>query len=212
MLRLINYIRRILRYFYRKTLRKRDITLITNNCIGGIIYHDMHLQFRSPTINLYFDNEEFIRFCTYLDEYLSLEVEECTSIEKTFPVGVLHGLHGDVHIYFMHYDSFKQAVAKWNERKLRINYNNIYVIMEAQRCSSSTLAKFNDIPFTRKVVLTDGKLEIPYSFAIGNGTFYGENYWPGKLLEYPKYGLYRRIEQFDYVTFINSGKIKKRYV
>lgn len=212
MLRLINYIRRILRYFYRKTLRKRDITLITNNCIGGIIYHDMHLQFRSPTINLYFDNEEFIRFCTYLDEYLSLEVEECTSIEKTFPVGVLHGLHGDVHIYFMHYDSFKQAVAKWNERKLRINYNNIYVIMEAQRCSSSALAKFNDIPFTRKVVLTDGKQEIPYSFAIGNGTFYESNYWPGKLLEYPKYGLCRRIEQFDYVTFINSGKIKKRYV
>ena len=211
MLRLINYIRRILRYFYRKTLRKRDITLITNNCIGGIIYHDMHLQFRSPTINLYFDNEEFIRFCTYLDEYLSLEVEECTSIEKTFPVGVLHGLHGDVHIYFMHYVSFKQAVAKWNERKLRINYNNIHVIMEAQRCSFSTLAKFNDIPFTNKVVLTDGIQKIAHSFPI-RSDFYGDSYWPGKLLEYPPRGLYRYMEQFDYVQFINTGKIKKRYV
>ena len=156
MLQLISYIRRTLRYFYRKRLQKRDITLITNNCIGGIIYHDMHLQFLSPTINRYFDNEEFIRFCTYLDEYLSLAIEECISIQKPFPVGVLHGSHGDVHIYFMHYDSFEQAVAKWYERKERINYDNLYIIMEAQKCSSTILAKFNNIPYANKVVLTDG--------------------------------------------------------
>lgn len=211
MLRLINYIRRILRYFYRKTLRKQDITMITNNCIGGIIYHDMHLQFLTPTINLYFDNEEFIRFCTYLDEYLSLAVEECISIQKPFPVGVLHGSHGDVHIYFMHYDSFEQAVAKWYERKERINYDNLYIIMEAQKCSSTILAKFNDIPYANKVVLTDGDHDVANSFPI-KGNFYGESYWPGKLLEYPPRGLFRYMEQFDYVTFINKGKIKKRYV
>ena len=175
MLRLINYIRRILRYFYRKTLRKRDITLITNNCIGGIIYHDMHLQFLSPTINLYFDNEEFILFCTYLDEYLSLAVEECISIQKPFPVGVLHGSHGDVHIYFMHYDSFEQAVAKWNERKARINYDNLYIIMEAQRCTSDILANIQDIPYANKVVLTDGDQDVANSFPI-KGNFYGTNY------------------------------------
>ena len=212
MLRLISYIRRIIRACYRKCLQKRDITLITNNCIGGIIYHDMHLQFLSPTINLYFDNEEFIRFCTHIDEYLSLAIEECTSIQKSFPVGVLHGSHGDVHIYFMHYDSFEQAVAKWNERKSRVNLNNLYIIMEAQRCDPDILVKFNEIPYIHKVVLTDGKQNVPSSFAIGDGSFYGDNYYPGKLLEYPKYGLYRYIEQFDYVEFINSGKIKKRYV
>ncbi len=211
MLQLISYIRRTLRYFYRKSLQKSNVTLITNNCIGGIIYHDMHLQFLSPTINLYFDNEEFIRFCTYLDEYLLLAVEECTSVQKSFPVGVLHGSHGDVHIYFMHYDSFEQAVAKWNERKERINFDNLYIIMEAQKCSSVILAKFNDIPYANKVILTDGIQEIAHSFPI-RSDFYGESYWPGKLLEYPPRGLYRYMEQFDYVTFINKGKIKKRYV
>lgn len=207
----IAYIRRIIRYLYRRRLKNKDITLITNNCIGGIIYHDMHLQFLSPTINLYFDNEEFIRFCTYLDEYLSLAVEECTSVQKSFPVGVLHGTHGDVHIYFMHYESFEQAVAKWNERKERINYDNLYIIMEAQRCTSDILAKFNDIPYANKVILTDGISEIAHSFPI-RSDFYGESYWPSKLLEYPPRGLYRYMEQFDYVTFINKGKIKKRYV
>lgn len=211
MLQIVKYIRRILRYFYRKTLRKRDITLITNNCIGGIIYHDMHLQFLSPTINLYFDNEEFIRFSTHLEYYLSLAIEESTDIQKSFPVGVLHGSHGDVHIYFMHYDSFEQAVAKWNERKERINYDNLYIIMEAQKCSSAILTKFNDIPYANKVVLTDGIQDVVNSFPI-NGNFYGNSYWAGKLLEYPPRGLYRYMEQFDYVKFINKGKIKKRYV
>lgn len=61
------------------------------------------------------------------------------------------------------------------------------------------------------MVLTDGIQEIAHSFPI-RGDFYGESYWPGKLLEYPPRGLYRYMEQFDYVTFINKGKIKKRYV
>ena len=207
----IAYIRRVIRFYYRNKLINTDFSLITNNCIGGIIYHDMHLQFLSPTINLYFDNEEFIRFCTYLDEYLSLAVEKCISIQKPFPVGVLHGSHGDVHIYFMHYDSFEQAVAKWDERKERINYDNLYIIMEAQKCSSAILAKFNDIPYANKVVLTDEIQDVANSFPIGDD-FYGDSYWPGKLLEYPPRGLYRYMEQFDYVQFINTGKIKKRYV
>lgn len=212
MSKLIAYIRRIIRFLYRKKLINTDFSLITNNCVGGIIYHDQHSVFLSPTINLYFDNEEFIVFCTNLEEYLSLDVVECKMMTKHFPVGLLHGSHGDVHIYFMHYDSFELAVAKWNERKSRVNFNNLYIIMEAQRCDPDILVKFNEIPYIHKVVLTDGKQNVPNSFAIGDGSFYGDNYYPGKLLEYPKYGLYRYIEQFDYVEFINSGKIKKRYV
>lgn len=211
MKKMLCYIRRLLRYFYRKRLKNRDFSLITNNCICGIIYHDMHIRFLSPTINLYIDNEEFIRFCTYLDEYLSIAVEECSSIQESFPVGVLHGSHGDVHIYFMHYDSFEQAVAKWNERKERINFDNLYIIMEAQRCTSDILAKFNDIPYANKVVLTDGVQDVTNSFPI-KGNFYGDTYWSGKLIEYPHMGLYRYMEQFDYVKFINKGKIRKRYV
>lgn len=208
---LINYLRRLLRLLYRRRLKNKSISLITNNCIGGIICHDMHLQFLSPTINLYFENSEFITFCTYLEEYLSLPVEEYTAHTKSFPVGVLHGSHGDVRIYFMHYDSFDQAKAKWEERKLRVNFGNLYVIMEAQQCDNTILSKFNDIPYKNKVVLTDGNTTIPSSFPI-SGHFYANNYWLGKLLEYPQYGLRRYMDEFDYVTFFNTGKITRRYV
>ena len=169
------------------------------------------MRFLSPTINLYFENSEFITFCTFLEEYLSLPVEEYTAHTNSFPVGVIHGTHGDVYIYFMHYDSFDKGLVKWEERKLRINYDNLYIIMEAQQCDNTTLAKFNDIPYKNKVVLTDGVTGIANSFPI-KGNFYANNYWPGKLLEYPLYGLLRYMDKFDYVSFFNTGKIRRRYV
>jgi uncharacterized protein (DUF1919 family) len=207
----INVFRRILRYAYRQKLKNKNITLITNNCIGGIIYHDMHLPFLTPTINLYFDNEEFITFCTFLEEYLLLPVEEYTAHSKPFPVGVLRGKHGDVHVFFMHYDSFESAIKKWEDRKRRIDWENLYIVMESQQCDKTTLAKFNNIPYKNKVVLTDGETGIANSFPI-KSEFYANNYWPGKLLEYPPYALLRYMDKFDYVNFFNTGRIRRRYV
>jgi uncharacterized protein (DUF1919 family) len=58
---------------------------------------------------------------------LSLDLLEQTELSEKykFPVGSI----GDVVIYFMHYTSFKEASIKWNERKKRVNYENIFFIM-----------------------------------------------------------------------------------
>lgn len=45
-LKLKDYVMRRLR------LENSDITILSNNCIGGIIYHKLGLRFKSPTINL----------------------------------------------------------------------------------------------------------------------------------------------------------------
>lgn len=205
------YLRRVLRYFYRRKLRNTDFSLITNNCIGGIISHDMHLRFLSPTINLGFDDAEFIRFVANLDEYLRLPVEEVVEKKCDYPVGVIHGSAGMVRIFFMHYKTFEEAVAKWEERKKRVNMDNIYVIMEGNSCDEKMLEDFDKLDFEHKVVLTDGIHEnIRSSFPI-LGDFYGKSYWYGKLLEYPKNGFHRYLECFDYVKFFNTGMIGRRH-
>ena len=35
----------------------------------------------------------------------------------------------DIEIHFNHYISFEEAKNKWDERKRRINYDNIYIVM-----------------------------------------------------------------------------------
>ena len=37
----------------------RPVSIISNNCLGGMFYHDLNFQFKSPTINLFFANNSY---------------------------------------------------------------------------------------------------------------------------------------------------------
>ena len=62
----------------QKRLRNKDVTIISTNCTGGILSHDLGLQFKSPTINMFFRAEDFVRFWENLEYYMSIEkLVEC---------------------------------------------------------------------------------------------------------------------------------------
>lgn len=115
--------RRILSRIVKKKVDFSEISLISQNCIGGIIYHDANQKFLSPTVNLYILPKDFIKFVNNLDYYLSLTPK--VEMGKDYPIGTL----GNIKINFMHYSSPEEAVEKWEERKQRINFNKIFVIM-----------------------------------------------------------------------------------
>ena len=102
-------------------LHARDFTVLSQNCIGGVFYHDMGLQFTSPMINLYMTGKDFVSFVLNLDYYLSLELRMTWGEE--YPIGYLD----DVAIYFMHYHTCQEAEAEWEKRKTRIIRDNIIV-------------------------------------------------------------------------------------
>ena len=209
--RFLRLARRCVRYFNRIRLKNRSFSLVTNNCVGGIISHDMHLQFRSPTINLFFENNDFIIFLEHLKYYLSLELMPVET-DRPYPVAVLKGMYGDVRVFFMHYHSFEEAKDKWNARKERMDYDNLFVIMESQKCDKSIVEKFDRLPYNHKAIITDRKYsDIKCSIAMKEG-FYEKGYHNGKLLEYPKYGLRRYLDRFDYVSFFNRGMVKRRFL
>lgn len=100
----------------------QEISIISQNCIGGVLYHDMGLPFLSPTVNLYFSAPDFVRFVLDLDRYLKLDLT--MTWDETYPVGYLE----DVKIHFMHYHTCTEAVEAWNRRKTRLNRNKILVL------------------------------------------------------------------------------------
>ena len=67
---------------YRKIFQNKDISIISMNCTGGILYHDLGLQFRSPTVNLFMRAEDFIKFCENLEFYLSIIKDSERSTRK----------------------------------------------------------------------------------------------------------------------------------
>lgn len=106
----------------RAKLKNKDVTLICSNCAGGIIYHWLELKFNSPFINLYMTGEDYIKTLENWEDFLNTEIVEDTSGNETYPVGI--GYAG-IKIHFMHYATFDEAIEKWNQRKSRINPDNI---------------------------------------------------------------------------------------
>lgn len=132
-------------------LTNKNITLICSNCAGGILYHNLGLQFRSPFINLYMGNNDFLYALEHFDEFLAQDVVEDKNFEKNYPVGI--GL-GDVRIHFMHYDSFEEAIEKWNARKARVDMNNAEFMLTNFSGDFNVLQRFEKLPYANKVVFT----------------------------------------------------------
>ena len=140
-------------------LKNVDVTILCNCCIGGCFYHDAKVRFQSPTINLYFEHHGFIDYIKNLKEYTSKgtliytgEMEECNK----GPVGILRcDGFPDIRIHFLHYDSFENAKKKWIERSSRINFDKIFLVIEAKETHEHQLInEYLELPYP-SIIFTD---------------------------------------------------------
>ncbi len=106
----------------RAELQVPDVTLISQNCIAGVLYHDMGMQFLSPTVNTFIKEPDFVKFVLNLRHYLSYDLQMRWGEE--YPIGRLD----DIEIHFMHYGTCEDARESWERRKARINYDKIFVL------------------------------------------------------------------------------------
>lgn len=184
----------------RKKLKNKYPTIISSNCNGGIILHDMELKFNTPTINLWFTAGDFLKFVSDLDSYLTGKLIETNGLAE-YPVGRLN----DIDIYFMHYKTFEEAEAKWEERKKRINKDNIFIMMTDQAgCTYEDIKAFDSLPYKNKVIFT----HVPYDEF--QSTYYIKGFESagevGVLSDWkPGFFMRRFLDDYDYVSFLNRG-------
>lgn len=198
---------KLLRYFInrrnRRRLRNTTFSLLCNNCNGGILSHDLGLQFRSPTINLFFYYDHFLKFCENLDYYLEQELKICENpLHKPaieYPVCNL----GDLEIHFLHYSSFAEAKKKWDSRAKRVDKDNLFIMLTCYDLNDHEfLERFDNLPFKNKVVFTEREFpEYPSAFCISG---YEEGL--GVLTLFDGFNGKRKIDSFDYVSWFNSGR------
>jgi len=193
----------------RKKIKNKDFSIICNNCVGGFIYHDLGMKFLSPTINLYMRSDDFVTFAKNLEYYTSCEIIQIEDKNKNFPVGKIVAKdenHQDIILNFAHYDNFEIAKSKWQERVKRINYDNIYVILEFYDnvYSESILKDFQEIQYKNKIIITHKKYDnIENTFAV---TCYKDNEPNGQLFKYKGITGKRYLDEFDYVNFLNESR------
>lgn len=193
----------------RNRLNNKDFSLFTNNCLAGFIYHDLGLKFLTPTINIRIKPKEFIEFMTDLKFYLAQELIDDKNNEKDFPVGILNGdeNHSSITINFEHYSNFTEAKEKWKERIKRINYGNIYVMMEFYDGihNNELIELFKKIPYEKKIILTHKDHEEDYTTAIHCFDYNLDmKEIGGKIFRYNGLTGKRYYDEFDYVEFLNK--------
>ena len=147
---------------YNKKIRKHnnesDVTLISQNCVGGVLYHMLGLQFSSPTINMFIEDENFVRLVENPYHYFSIDAKPFNEhyVDKAgyeYPVIQVD----DILLCCMHYKNCQEAIDAWNKRRLRVNYDKMFVIS----CSwnlherDDLVKRVSEIPYPKVIFTTE---------------------------------------------------------
>lgn len=110
-----------------------NLSIISNNCAGGIICRTLGLECLSPFKNLWVDPmqlcDNYKELPTILRETPIFDRWENDShSQERCPVGRIH----DMRIHFNHDNNWEDAVKKWNDRVTKVNYENLFLMIYAE--------------------------------------------------------------------------------
>lgn len=195
-----HFSRKLINFFNQKKLKNQHFSVLSSNCNGAFILHDLNQPFNSPFVNLYLKSTDFIKYLQRLEHYMQTELVFIPT-EKNYPVAQLD----DLTVHFMHYHSEQEAREKWLQRTARIDLDNLFVVLtDRDGCSVTDLQDFDRLPFKNKVAFTHQPFpDIPSTFYIR-----GFEHLPqlGDIYEYSGWFGKKYYDQFDYVTWFNQGK------
>lgn len=186
-----------------RRLQNEGVTVFSSNCVGAVACHDLGMCFNSPTVNLFMDPTDYLRFLGDIKGYLALELRDAGTNVEGYPMGAL----GDVMLHFVHYDSFELAKAKWTERAKRVNLNNCCAVMvDRDGCTEGQAVEFDSLPYDQKVFLTYRDIE-------GCGCAFSCSEWADEvsgqtadLCAYVSpFSARRKLDAFDWPGFFNAA-------
>lgn len=132
-------------------IKKSKITIFSNNCWGGMLYHSLGVECISPFKNLSLSAEDYLKFLEKPKDYFKIEpiwegLEELDS-NSGKKVPVLKW--GDVLIKCNHYPDPLVAIDKWKQRSKKVNWDNLLVEMYTD--DEEIARRFSCLNYSRKM-------------------------------------------------------------
>lgn len=195
-------------------LKKKEISILCNNCTGGFILHDLGLRFDSPTINMFFHGLDFFDFVEHFEHYITQSLVQIPNPNydpdaPDYPVAILSGggLHKNIELHFLHYRSFEEANEKWEKRKARLHKDSLYLIWTfmGMEPNEEQYIRAQNLPVKNKVIFVNHPVDkdrYPDFFYIKG---FENQIGTGQLGSFMNLKGERYYDQFDYVDWINRG-------
>jgi uncharacterized protein (DUF1919 family) len=112
---------------------------------------------------------------------------------------------GNIELCFSHYTSYESAVADWEKRKKRINWNNIFVTMYTE--NYEIVEEFDKLDYEKKVCFTTFKSNLK---SVCTLEFAKKNEMKDKLLwQIVNSMASGALPYYDSVELLLSGEIKR---
>lgn len=185
----------------RARLKNNNPTILSSNCLGGLIYHELGLRFQSPTVNIRFSSVDFVKFVLDIDHYLKSEFVEIQS-DEDYPVALLD----DITVHFVHYHSFEDAVATWKQRCQRMNWENIFVILnDCDGISNTDIVALDNSKY-KNIIMFTAKQHLGSRCAFYLPRFKGETCVGNLMKKDFVTGELIVCKDFDFVGWFNQEK------
>lgn len=143
-------------------------------------------------------NQDLKKLITNLDYYMSISPIPYTNPD--FP-NIPSALLGDIKLHFTHYQSFDEGRGAWEKRKIRINYDNLYIIISDIDLSDHDIEELSKVKCKKIVVMTSKKYDYDYCLHISD---YNGMKHVGELLGKTISGKWKFEKYFDFVGWVNS--------
>lgn len=131
-------------------LKESHLSIISNNCWGGIVYRTLGFECLSPFKNLSIGDKDYIKLLRRLRYYLNciphfVEMNIDINNKKEYPVLLLD----DVKIHCRHSSDASEAISDWLRRSKKINWENI--LIEIYTENDQIEKQFLDLDFKKKI-------------------------------------------------------------
>lgn len=133
-------------------IKKSKISIVSDYCFAGFLYHKFGMEFLTPTINMFADNNNYYEFISNLKENMKYKMEKIDDIDNNLYNNIYaypRGKVGKSEWCFNHDVTFETAAERWEKGKKRFNWDNYLVIMSIQ--SDEMAYKFNELNIHNKI-------------------------------------------------------------
>jgi uncharacterized protein (DUF1919 family) len=152
--------------YRRSKLRNKSFSIICNNCEAGLLYQKFGLPYLTPTVGLFFFADDYIKFLKNFESFIQQPLKFANTSrhpeanivlrKQYYPIGILGE---DVEIHFLHYKTATEASEKWNRRKERINFHNLFFIYsDRDDFREEFLKEYETLPFEHKIFFSSKPL------------------------------------------------------